>query len=231
MHKKSNQFRTNKYKNPKTLPLIPPRTLSHPNRLPDACSHPSCRNEKRRTSLPNNGLTRHGLYCDGSKPQWEAFIVLNLLTPSILMNDLSSQCRTVVLASGSLSPIDSLCSELNLLPPNDHSFSQDNESSTPGSEKRNLYRLQIKPKPLEASHVINLSKQLFAVSIGHFLDGSSLKVNYKNIKQPSFLYKLGLAIASIIEGIPHGGVLGEILFSYIRLSIYRNSHVVFVHQN
>merc|ERR1719201_2080797 len=90
MHKKSNQFRTNKYKNPKTLPLIPPRTLSHPNRLPDACSHPSCRNEKRRTSLPNNGLTRHGLYCDGSKPQWEAFIVLNLLTPSILMNDLSS---------------------------------------------------------------------------------------------------------------------------------------------
>lgn len=85
---------------------------------------------------------------------------------------MANECRTVVLASGSLAPIPSLCAELNL-------FSSDTEitqpmnnssSTTPAVQKR----LQIQPKPLEADHVVNLEKQLFVTSIGQFQDGTEL---------------------------------------------------------
>ena len=107
------------------------------------------------------------------------------------MKDLSTQCRTVVLASGSISPLPSLCAELDL---------QSAETSKSG-------RLQIKPPPLEAKHVVNLNRQLHAVAIGSFPDGSPLTVNYNNYKHPGFIPRLGSAVANIIESIPHGGCL------------------------
>ena len=55
--------------------------------------------------------------------------------------------------------------------------------------------------------VVNLEKQLCAVSIGHFPDGSELKVSHRNYSQADFLPKLGDALVRIVEGIPHGGVL------------------------
>jgi Fanconi anemia group J protein len=68
-------------------------------------------------------------------------------------------------------------------------------------------RLQTQPKPLEANHVIDLQKQLLAVSVGHFPDGERLTVTYNNYKESTFFPKLGAAIASVIECIPTGGVL------------------------
>jgi hypothetical protein len=70
-------------------------------------------------------------------------------------------------------------------------------------------RLQVTPKPLEANHVINLEKQLLSVSIGHFPDGSPLSVKMANYSKAGFHDKLGDAIATIIETIPNGGVLGK----------------------
>ena len=127
------------------------------------------------------------------------------------MQELSNECRTVVLASGSLSPIPSLCAELNLFP-------ADGPLSPVRSSKSNLTnslpelpkiqkRLQNQPRPLEADHVVDLQKQLFACSIGHFPDGSELKVAHKNTNQAEFLPKLGDALVRIIAGIPVGGVL------------------------
>ena len=134
--------------------------------------------------------TRHGDWCKGT-PKWEGHLVLKLLFPGLLMKDLATKCRSVVLASGSLSPISSLCAELDL---------QDETTSKTG-------RLQMKPKPLEANHVVDLPHQLLAVSVGYFPDGTPLTVTYNNYKQPEFFPKLGNSIATVIESIPRGGIL------------------------
>lgn len=190
---------------PKLLPLIPPRTANHPNRPPNPCLHAYCKAQCTNILDP----IRHGNGCDGSTPKWEATLHLNLLTPGPLMQQLSNECRTVVLASGSLSPLPSLCAELNLFPADASiGISSPKPTSTqvilqPTVQKR----LQNRPPPLEADHVVDLDKQLFAVSIGAFADGSELRVAQKNYSQNSFLEKLGDAIVNIISGIPKGGVL------------------------
>ena len=187
-------------KKPRDLPLIPPRTKENPNRVANPCTNPICRAKCTDAFNP----IRHGDCCNGSRPKWECILHLDLLTPGPLMQDLSSQCRTVVLASGSLSPIPSLCAELNLFP-EDGPLTP--VKSTSNSTSKIQKRLQTKPSPLEADHVVDLEKQLCAVSIGHFPDGSELRVAQKNYKQPEFLPKLGDALVRIVAGIPEGGVL------------------------
>jgi len=190
---------------PKTIPFIPPRTPAHPNRPPNPCLNQYCRAKCSDVFNP----IRHGSCCDGSTPRWEAFLCLELLTPGPFMQQLTNECRTVVLASGSLAPIPSLCAELNLFPadgaPVTHTpHSPMNPSSSSPKIQR---RLQNKPAPLEAGHVIDLDKQLRCISIGHFPDGSELKVAHNNYKHEEFLEKLGDALVRIVEGIPEGGVL------------------------
>ena len=124
------------------------------------------------------------------------------------MEQITSECRTVVLASGSLSPISSLCAELNLFA-SDEPVSPMPPTATTSMTKLTTMqkRLQVHPKPLEADHVVDLGKQLFSLSIGHFPDGSELKMCQKNYSQSGFLEKLGDSIVKIVEGIPEGGVL------------------------
>ena len=202
-------------KKPKQLPYAPPRTQAYPDRLINPCSHDLCR---RRSAGNAFNVVRHGSYCNGSTPRWEATLVLNLLSPGLPMRELADQCRTVVLASGSLAPLPSLCGELNLFPPKNGtqnvkpSATSDAKVSTATSTSTEIDlekygRLQVQPKPLEANHVVNLPKQLLAVSVGHFPDGTPLSVKYANYSKPGFIGKLGDAIASIIESIPTGGVL------------------------
>jgi len=176
-------------KKPASIPYVRPRTSDHPDRVPHACPHRGCNSKF------------HADFCDGTTPKWESVFALELLTPGILMEDITSKCRTVVLASGSLAPISSLCAELNLFP-------SKTKAALNSPSKTSLNgRLQVQPKPLEANHVIDLDKQLRAISIGCFPDGSPLTVSYTNYKHMSFFPKLGHAIASIIEAVPHGGVL------------------------
>jgi len=189
---------------PRALPLISPKTPANPDRPANPCTHPFCRAQCTDAFDP----IRHGSYCDGSTPKWECHLHLSLLTPGPLMQELSNECRTVVLASGSLSPIPSLCAELNLFPA-DAPLSPvlPSQSNLTESLPKIQKRLQYQPRPLEADHVVDLDKQLFACSIGHFPDGSELRVSQKNYNQESFLPKLGDALVRIISGIPHGGVL------------------------
>ena len=190
---------------PKPIPLIPPRTQAHPNRPPNPCMNQYCRAKSTDVFNP----IRHGSCCDGATPRWEAFLCLELLTPGPLMQQLANECRTVVLASGSLAPIPSLCAELNLFsadaaPVTKPSPSPMNPSISSSKIQR---RLQNKPAPLEAGHVIDLDKQLRCISIGHFPDGSELKVSHANYKHEEFLEKLGDSLVRIVEGISVGGVL------------------------
>jgi hypothetical protein len=149
------------------------------------CHHAFCRKIQSESAFVD-GSIGHGWYCDGSLPTWEACLILELLTPAPAFLELRQQCRTVVLASGSLAPIRSLCAELGL-------SGEDSTQTTslteplPSAERvvlTNDYlslklkrmqgnRLQIKPKPLEANHVIDLEKQFLAVSCGFFRDGKS----------------------------------------------------------
>lgn len=199
---------------PKPVPQNPPVTRNNPHSRNTICDHPSC-NKK------SNGTISHDTHCNGQTPRWESHLIVNLLTPGILMAPLLRDCRSVVLASGTLAPIGSLCAELNLLPPPvgssaSASASKSKNDGDPGEDKADddplsttTGRLQVTPRPLEANHVISLPKQLLALSIGHFPDGTPLSATYSNYSKAGFHDKLGSAIASIIESIPKGGVLGE----------------------
>ncbi len=196
------------------------------------CNNPSC-NEGRR------GCVSHDHFFDGSTPRWEGSLVINLLTPGVLMGYLAKHSHSLVFASGSLAPIPSLCSELNLLPPDKNATSKmpqatekDHEQSQDGSnidkesdleEEKSKFidpfaekfgRLQVTPKPLEANHVIDLNRQLLSIAIGHFPDGSPLSVKMSNYSKAGFHDKLGQAIATLVESIPQGGVLGKFCFLF-----------------
>mgnify|MGYP006099291415 FL=1 len=68
-------------------------------------------------------------------------------------------------------------------------------------------RLQVKPPPLQADHVIKMEKQLLAVSIGHFDNGEECKFVMNNVKKEGYMTKLGESVAAICSSIPRGGVL------------------------
>lgn len=176
---------------PKAIPLIFPNNNNTGNHPLPVCRHKACKRVRHQPLLSGEHV-RHGLYCNGSIPRWEAAIVLRLLAPSVLMREISENCRTLVLASGTLSPIQSLTAELDLNPSKSSLFNMG---------------LQVQPAPLEANHIINLPKQLLAVSIGHFPDGSPLTVTASNYKGRDWIRKLGNAIATVIESVPKGGIL------------------------
>ncbi len=48
-----------------------------------------------------------------------------------------------------------------------------------------------------------------SVGIGHFPDGSPLSVKMSNYSKVGFHEKLGNAIATLVESVPYGGVLGK----------------------
>jgi len=214
-------------KEPRQFPLISPRTKERPKAFVPACNHREC--WTRPTQIGSSDAVQHGNYCDGSFPLWECKLVLRLLSPGLLLKDITSECRSLILASGSLAPLPSLCAELDLhgqdpsvpsssqspstknssSPANRHPLSSSIDSPTVNTPKQTklVGRLQTKPKPLEANHVIDLKKQLLAVSIGHFADGEPLTVTYNQYKHDYFFSKLGDSIASVVECIPRGGVL------------------------
>ena len=95
-------------------------------------------------------------------------------SPGPLFQQLADECRTVVLASGSLAPISSLCAELNLFSSDSPVALSPTTSGTSSAATALQKRLQTQPPPLEADHVVNLDRQLFVVSIGQFPDGAEL---------------------------------------------------------
>ena len=173
---------------------------------------------------------------ENKAPAWIGMLTIELLSPSLVMKKLRKQCHSVILASGTLAPISSLAAELDLKPRRAISTAAVPLSSSATeldakpkasvtmiasegpvlSGKHDVDkcdgdddgdRLQVKPPPLEAGHVIDLEKQLRALSIGHAPDGTELTINLKNRRKPGFLSSLGDAIAKVVEAIPSGGVL------------------------
>lgn len=190
------------------MPFAHPRNKLHPERSLPLCHHDSCKKQ---------GSIYHAAFCDGSTPPWEAVLVLELLTPSILLRPIADKCRTLVLASGSLAPLPSLCAELGLFPASDEAHKLGPQKAPPVPapdvkvpkakakqvDPKLTGKLQVKPKPLEADHVISLDKQLRAISIGCFPDGSPLTVTYSNYNRPGELLSSNRIIAAVSAGVSH----------------------------
>ena len=141
----TNRFR----RKPRSLPFMGSRTKDRPNAPLSTCKHEPCRH-KGSSSLSldhtSDGRVRHGYYCDGSTPKWECQLNLDLLTPGPLMQELAKECRSVVLASGSLAPLPSLCAELNLFPADSSSPSKSSKSEGTDCLPANQRRLQVQPR-------------------------------------------------------------------------------------
>ena len=200
-----------------------PKKCARPPTVVTECKHPVCVNSE-------SGRVIHCTLCDGSSPRWESVIAIQLLTPSVLLAPIANKCRSLVFASGSLSPLGSLCAELGLVPAPDeaHATRPPTVSPEPVITAESFSptdirpKLQVKPPPLESNHVIDIEKQLRAISIGTFPDGSTLTTTYSNYKKEGFYGRLGDAIAKVVESIPRGGVL--VFFpSYSFLRNFTNS--------
>ncbi|KAJ2866520.1 hypothetical protein GGH94_001488 [Coemansia aciculifera] len=97
------------------------------------------------------------------------------LNPGVVFSEIASKARTIVLTSGTLSPLDSYASELQV-----------KFSST-----------------LEANHVID-SQRFRALAVECGTSGELLEGKYKNVDLLSFQDDLGNAIAEIVSRSPDG---------------------------
>jgi len=108
--------------------------------------------------------------------------VINLhfwcLNPAVCFNDLKNECRSVVLTSGTLSPIVTFASEL------DAKF----------------------PITLEADHVID-RKQVWVGTLSHGPSGHNLNATYRNTETLAFQDEVGRLVESVCHKVPHGILL------------------------
>ena len=98
------------------------------------------------------------------------------LNPGIIFKPIASKSHSVVLTSGTLSPLDSFSSELGT------SF----EVS------------------LEAPHVVNMQKQVLAGVLSTDSRGTALKATYQNSSKPEFQDGVGGIILSMCSTVPDG---------------------------
>ena len=173
----------------------PPQKIVPPRKTPPIC---------RRGRCADAGGVVHCSACNGSTPRWEALLSIQLLTPSILLKPIADQCRSLIFASGSLAPLGSLCAELGLVPASDEAhaikpLTQNPVETEKQPQDENRGKLQVKPRPLEADHVIDLDKQLRAISIGYFPDGSPLTTTYRSYSRDGMCLRFVCKVFSLIS--------------------------------
>eukprot|EP00981_Chlorochromonas_danica_P002822 scaffold549_cov174-Ochromonas_danica.AAC.6 len=100
------------------------------------------------------------------------------MTAAVVFEDLVGSARSIILTSGTLSPLDAFATELG----------------TPF------------PIRLEARHVIDLGKQLFAATFDSF-DGNSLLSTYQHQQSDGYLDVVGRALMMLIRLTPGGTLL------------------------
>lgn len=135
----------------------------------------------RKTRNPRNagGRFRGSYTADFAKSNgWELKMCIWCLNAAVAFSDVVLQARSVILTSGTLSPMDSFAGELGT----DFSIR------------------------LEANHVVNMRKQVFAGAIMHGPGGVDLSSTYNN--QQAFQYQdsMGQLLLQYAQVIP-GGIL------------------------
>lgn len=107
-----------------------------------------------------------------------------LMDPSVIFSELSTNVRSVIIASGTLSPIPAMVGSL-------------------GTEFENRLKGNV------ISATLTLSKDQFAMfTITHFSKGGHesdvIECNFKKLKERAFLIKIGISIANLMEVFPGG---------------------------
>jgi len=97
------------------------------------------------------------------------------LNPAVCFDQLKTEVRSVVLTSGTLSPMDTFASELDV-------------------------RF---PVTLEADHVID-RKQIFAGTLSHGPSGRNIRAVYRNTETYEFQDEIGKLVLGVCQRIPHG---------------------------
>lgn len=110
--------------------------------------------------------------------KWITTACLWCLNPAVAFQEVANQAQSIILTSGTLSPMDSFAGELGV------EF----------------------PVQLEANHVINVQKQLWVGSIQNGPQYVELIANYKNQQSLAYQDALGKSILEYSKVIP-GGVL------------------------
>lgn len=101
------------------------------------------------------------------------------LNPSVAFRQVANPAHSIILASGTLAPLDSFASELGV------QF----------------------PIKLEAPHVINMKKQVWAGVISNSPSGMPLQVTYQHTNKPEFQDALGTTVVNLCQRIPDGVLL------------------------
>ncbi|XP_046841127.1 Fanconi anemia group J protein homolog [Xenia sp. Carnegie-2017] len=122
------------------------------------------------TIMPNGYIIR-------GDPKREELYVLNFwcLSPAVVFSEINEQCRSVILTSGTLSPMATFSSELGC------QF----------------------PIQLEANHVISRS-QVMVGSLSTGPSGTTLNGSYRFSEKLQFQDELGETILRVCEAVPHG---------------------------
>ena len=100
------------------------------------------------------------------------------LNPAVSFETFKEETRSIVLTSGTLSPMASFSSELDV----------------PFSQR------------LEANHVID-RRQVWIRTLSHGPTGQSLNATYRNAESYAFQDELGRVVAQVCETVPHGVLL------------------------
>lgn len=124
--------------------------------------------KKKRTNMQNK---------DGSyrTDPWVHSIGFWCLNPAVVFNEIAAESRSVILTSGTLSPLNSFSSELGVS--FEHRF--------------------------EGNHVID-SSQIWVGAIGTGPNERSLSTTYKSTDTFEYQDQLGLAIMKIVQHVPDG---------------------------
>lgn len=145
--------------------------------------HVECQNGGRdyRLVLKRSSIFDRGSLRRRAKQADEAVgvhIVMSLwcLNPGVIFKSIASKSHSVVLTSGTLAPLDSFTSELDT-------------------------KFEIS---LEAPHVVNMEKQVFAGVISTTPQGQPLVATYQHTGKSSFQDSIGKIILSACEVVPDG---------------------------
>ncbi|ETP31511.1 hypothetical protein F442_19631 [Phytophthora nicotianae P10297] len=110
--------------------------------------------------------------------EWELKMCIWCLNAAVAFSDIASQARSVILTSGTLSPMESFAGELGV------DF----------------------PIRLEANHVVNMRKQVFIGAVMHGPGNVDLQSTYNNQQDPRYQDSMGQLLLQYSQAIP-GGIL------------------------
>uniref|UniRef100_A0A0G4FSP7 Helicase ATP-binding domain-containing protein n=1 Tax=Chromera velia CCMP2878 TaxID=1169474 RepID=A0A0G4FSP7_9ALVE len=136
-----------------------------------------------------------------------------LMHPGVVFERVAQKAQSVVLASGTLCPLEPFKTELGpAFAAGLEGAPRDGGSARSGGEARGAGNAfsRLKDQIVEAKHVVSRQRlKIFAVESVPGPSGRPMRLlcNSGNLKLTDFVYGIGQALVAIAEGVPRGGML------------------------